>query len=62
MIQLDGDGSIIIVGDFQFTGRLQFLYIGHRIIRGNITDLALGGCSAAASGLALLDDPFVVFL
>ena len=61
MVQLDNDGSVIIVGDFQFTGRLQFLHIGHRIVCGNITDLALGGCSAAAGRLPLLDDQFVVF-
>ena len=61
VVQFDDNGSIIIVGDFQFTGRLQLLYIGHRIVRGNIADLALGGCSAAAGRLALLDDQFVVF-
>ena len=54
VVQFDDNGSIIIVGDFQFTGRLQRLHIGHRFVRGNIADLALGGCSAAAGDLVIV--------
>lgn len=60
MIQLDHDGTVIIMRHFQFTGRLRYLHISHRIICSDIADLAFRRYSAAASGLALFNYQFVI--